>query len=48
VGTALASRENSVVHALLKVRRIFKTLPEENQTSAGAAKGLVSEIVLLK
>ena len=38
----LASREDSIVNALFKIRRVFKVFPEEDQTSTGTTKSLVT------
>ena len=42
VWAALTSWENSLVDTLLQVLRVLQILPEENETSPGASKSLVS------
>ena len=42
MGTTLASREDSVVNALLKIRRVLEVFPEEDETSTRTAKSLVT------
>jgi hypothetical protein len=48
VGTTLASRENSIVNALLKIRRILEIFPEEDDTSPGTTKSLMTVKIILK
>ena len=42
VRTTLASGEDSLVNALLKVLSLFDVLPEEDQTSTGTTESLVA------
>jgi hypothetical protein len=48
VGTTLASREDSVVNALLKIRRVLEVFPEEDETSTRTTKSLVTVKIMLK
>jgi hypothetical protein len=42
MGTALACREDSIVHALLQVFGVLEVFAEEDESSTRAAEGLVS------
>jgi hypothetical protein len=42
--STLAGREDGIIDALLEVFRVFKVLPEEDQTSTGSTEGFVAGI----
>lgn len=46
MGSTLASREDSVINALLEVFRILEILPEEDETSTRTTESLVAAIML--
>ena len=47
MGTTLASREDSIVDALLKIRRVIEVFSEEDETSTGTTKSFVTVKIML-
>ena len=43
VGTALACREDSIIHSLLKVGCLLRIFPEEDQARPGSTQGFMAE-----